>query len=49
MSAIQCKYINNINIFSFLGWRKMTQKQKNETQKTQNQQKILSLQVGNLN
>lgn len=28
MSAIQCKYINNINIFSFLGWRKMTQKQK---------------------
>ena len=46
MSAIQCKYINNINIFSFLGWRKMTQKQKNETQ---NQQKILSLQIGNLN
>ena len=40
MPTYLCKITNNNHICSILGRRKMTQKRKKETQKTQNEMKI---------
>ena len=40
MPIYRCKFTNNNDACSFLGRRKMTQKRKKETQKTQNEMKI---------
>ena len=40
MPTYLCKITNNNHICSILGRRKMTQKHKKETQKTQNEMKI---------
>ena len=40
MPIYRCKFTNNNDACSILGRRKMTQKRKKETQKTQNEMKI---------